>query len=69
MSFNMIRRIMFDCCKKADRIIMAIPEGDFESLRIPPEDYNLLLPKIRDVGKIFIKLRELILKGASEGER
>lgn len=31
MSFNMIRRIMFDCCKKADRIIMASPEGDFKS--------------------------------------
>ena len=46
MSFNMIRRIMFDYCKKADRIIMASPEGDFESLRIPPEDYNLLIPKI-----------------------
>lgn len=49
---------------------MASPEGDFESWRIPPEDYNLLLPKIRDVGKIFIKLGDLILKGGeSEGER
>ena len=44
---------MFDYCKKADRIIMASPEGDFESLRIPPEYYNLLLPKIRDVGKLM----------------
>ena len=48
---------------------MANPEGDFESWRIPPEDYNLLLPKIRDVGKIFIKLGDLILKGGRVKEK
>ena len=32
---------------------MANPEGDFESLRIPPEDYMLLFPKIRDVEKLM----------------
>ena len=52
MSFNVVGRITFDYCRKADRIIMASPKGDFESLRIPPEDYNVLLPKVRDVGKL-----------------
>ena len=52
MSFNVVGRITFDYCRKADRIIMASPKGDFESLRISPEDYNVLLPKVRDVGKL-----------------
>jgi len=32
LSFNVVRRITFDYCKKADRIIMASPKGDFESI-------------------------------------
>jgi hypothetical protein len=52
-SFNLVTRITFKYCKKADRIIMASLEGNFDSLRIQTEDYNLLLPKIRDVGKLM----------------
>lgn len=52
-SFNLVRRITFKYCKKADGIIIASLEGNFDSLRIQIEDYNLLLPKIRDVGKLM----------------
>ena len=52
-SINAIRKAVFELCKKADRIIMASPEGDFEALKIAAEDYNALLPKIRDIGKLM----------------
>jgi len=52
MSFNLVRRIVFDYCKKADRIIIASSEN-FEALKIGPEDYNAILPKIRHIGKLM----------------
>ena len=53
MPFKLVRRIVFNYCRKADRIITASPEGDFEALKISPEDYNAILSKIRDVGKLM----------------
>ena len=32
---------------------MASPERDFEALKIAAENYNALLPKIRDIGKLM----------------
>ena len=32
LSFNAVRRTVFELCKKADKIIMTNPEGDFEAL-------------------------------------
>ena len=32
LSFNAARRTVFELCKKADKIIMTNPEGDFEAL-------------------------------------
>ena len=41
---------------------MASQKEDFESLMIPPEDYNLLLPKVRDVGKLMRKRASFAIK-------
>ena len=37
---------------------MASPEGDFEALKIGPQDYNAILPKMRDVGKLMSGTKE-----------
>ena len=52
-SFNFTRRKVYELCRKPDVIIMASPEADFESLRICADDYNNLLFKIRDIGRLM----------------